>query len=205
MPVISDSRNEMKIAIVGESGVGKTSIVRRFINKQNNPVEDIRTTIGVDKSQTMHHVDGESFSLFVLDMAGSPHFEPLVKSYLAQVDAVIFVYDITDKDSFAMLPVWHTLVAECCQLGANDVNRLLVGNKKDLRREREVSFGNAQTYAGFEGMVALEVSAKDDDCVDLIFQCATQELKSKFRSSAEKRQVKKAKFSLTKHCSGMMA
>ena len=187
MPVTHDkgkssgkSRSQMRIAIVGECGVGKTSIVRRFL-KQYVLADQIKATIGVSRSELLYHVDGAMFVLNILDMAGSQHFEKLIKSYLLQADAVIFVYDITDKESFAMLPVWNMLVSNNC---ARDVVKFLVGNKKDLcPYHRQVRFGNAKTYANFEGMVALEVSARDDDSIDLIFQCAAQELKTKYGGS----------------------
>ncbi len=175
MPETRDNINtkqRIRIAILGECGVGKSSIVKQFVNKTFS--EDTPATIGVDRSESFHPIDHDIFSMNILDMAGSRQFQNLITSYLIAADAVVFVYDITDKESFAMLPVWGALVSNYC---TRDIVKILVGNKKDLSRHfREVRFQNAQTFANFEGMVALEVSARNDECINLIFQCVTQEL-----------------------------
>eukprot|EP00794_Sanderia_malayensis_P018691 gene18691-20578_t len=179
------AKHKMKIAILGECGVGKTSIVKRFVRKQF--CDENKATIGVDRSEILYQTDDEIFSFNIHDMAGSYQFHSLIQSYLASADGVIFVYDITDKETFAMIPVWNALVSTCCP---RDIVKLVVGNKKDLSRYcREVHFQNAKTFANFEGMVALEVSAKNDDCIGLIFQCIAQELTLKYQqrvTSAQK-------------------
>lgn len=175
--------SHIKIAIVGECGVGKTSITRRFLNKQVS--DDLRATIGVDKLEMEYQINGNLEKISLLDMAGSYQFKTLVESYLKQADAIIFVYDLTDKESFAALPLWNSVVSKCVGT-RRDIVKVLVGNKKDLAQYcREVSFRTAKTYANFEGMVALEVSAKNDDNIDLIFECVAQEVTSKRQTTSD--------------------
>ena len=181
------SKSCLKIAVLGEAAVGKTSLVKRYT--KNTFSEQSSATIGADRSEKSCMVDNESFHVQILDTAGQQQFQSLIQGYLKTVDAVIFVYDISDKESFAFLPVWNMLLSKCVK---RDLVKILVGNKKDLAKiDREVSFKSARTYAEFEGMVALEVSAKEGDSVDLVFQCVLRELKLKQEVAKSKSESKK--------------
>ncbi|XP_065064580.1 ras-related protein Rab-33B-like [Rhopilema esculentum] len=181
--------NSIRIAIVGESNVGKTSILQRFCKGLYG--QRIQTTVGIDKSEFSFSVGEDIVSTILLDMAGGNEFVPLVACFLRQVDAVVLVYDISDKESFITLPTWNSLIKST---NASDkLAKILVGNKKDLAKyQREVPFKAAKNFANFEGMVALEVSAKNDDNIDLLFHCIANEVKT-LRSTVNDDRRKKAK------------
>ena len=182
--MLKTNKSSMRIAVAGECNVGKTSIVRRFMQKQT--YGDTVMTIGVDKYEKTLNFGGEEFNLTLLDMAGSQEFQSVIEGYLNRVDAVIFVYDVTDRESFATLPLWNNIVDNSTK-GQRKVSKILVGNKKDIAKLwREVPSKTARNYANFEGMVYLEVSAKNDDNIELIFQCLTQEVNAKRATEIEK-------------------
>ena len=83
--------------------------------------------------------------------------------YTGTVDAALLIYDITQKESFACLPLWNEMVNTGCEgRMERPLVKLLVGNKRDLgAKYREVQSRNAKNYADFEGMSAIEVSAKE--------------------------------------------
>ena len=182
--MLKSSKSSLRIALVGECGVGKTTIARRFLEKHVN--KNTKMTIGVEKHEHMIKMRGEIFDLTVLDMSGGYQFHSIVESYLNRVDAVIFVYDVTDRESFAKLPYWNRLV-DNSTTGQRTVSKILVGNKKDLSKYgREVRSKTAGNYASFEEMVYLEASAKNDDNITLVFQCIANEIVAKHAEESKR-------------------
>ena len=172
------NKSLMRIALVGDCNVGKTSIIRRFM--QNRVQENTVMTIGVDKHEKVHRFGGDTFHLTLLDMSGGHQFHSVIGGYLNCVDAVIFVFDITDKESFATLPYWNTVFENNSYCRQRNVSKILVGNKKDLPGSwREVLSKTARNYANFEEMVYLEVSAKTEENVELLFHSIMNEIISK--------------------------
>lgn len=187
-----------KVIVLGEAGVGKSSLIRRYT--QGYFSHRTTTTVGVDRIPIDINVDNETLNFQVLDTAGCFGFRGLIKSYMNNVDAVIFVYDLTNKESFACLPLWNTILKSA---GKRDITKILVGNKRDLCEKRQVQFKNAKNYADFEGMVNMEISVKEEESVDLVFQCAARELRlrrqiSETQQKREKELKKSSIFSRAK-------
>uniref|UniRef100_A0A8C9F6Z2 RB33B protein n=1 Tax=Pavo cristatus TaxID=9049 RepID=A0A8C9F6Z2_PAVCR len=114
------------------------------------------------------------------DTAGQERFrKSMVQHYYRNVHAVVFVYDMTNIASFHSLPSW---IEECKQhLLANDIPRILVGNKCDLRNAIQVPTDLAQKFADTHSMPLFETSAKnpnDNDHVEAIFMTLAHKLKS---------------------------
>eukprot|EP00069_Balaena_mysticetus_P019393 bmy_12064T0 len=114
------------------------------------------------------------------DTAGQERFrKSMVQHYYRNVHAVVFVYDMTNMASFHSLPSW---IEECKQhLLANDIPRILVGNKCDLRSAIQVPTDLAQKFADTHSMPLFETSAKnpnDNDHVEAIFMTLAHKLKS---------------------------
>lgn len=168
--------NSYKIIVLGEAGVGKSSLLRRYT--QGTFSSRTTTTVGVDRVPASIYVDNEELQFQVLDTSGSIGFRGLINSYMTNVDAVVFMYDISNKESFASLPLWTTLLKSSAT--PNNLTKILVGNKRDLATDRrQVKFKNAKNYAEFEGMISMEISVKEEESVDLVFQCIARELKLK--------------------------
>ncbi|KAL4640276.1 ras-related protein Rab-33B [Arapaima gigas] len=167
-----------KIIVIGDSGVGKTCLTYRFC--AGKFPDKTEATIGVDFREKVIEIDGEKIKVQLWDTAGQERFrKSMVQHYYRNVHAIVFVYDITNATSFQSLPSW---IEECRQhsLG-QDVPRILVGNKCDLRSAARVSTDLAQKFADSHSMPLFETSAKspgDNDHVEAIFMTVVHKLKS---------------------------
>ena len=159
----------IKILLVGDSGVGKSSLLSRFIDPDVD-LEDISTTIGVDfklKYVKLKHTN-ETVKLTVWDTAGQERFRTLTSSYYRGAQGVVFVYDIASKESFESVEkVWQKEVDLYSTIP--DAIKIVVGNKIDKEDERKVTKDEAIAFARRNGCLFLECSAKTRVSVKEIF------------------------------------
>jgi len=144
-----------KVLLIGDSGVGKSSILVRFA--EDDFEEDRPCTIGVDFKTKVLDLDGKKINLTIWDTAGQEKFRSLTSSYYRGTQGIILVYDVTRRSSFASLELW---LGEIELYATNrDVVKFLVGNKVD-KNNREVSREEAQKFAKSKSMLFMECSAK---------------------------------------------
>lgn len=144
-----------KLLIIGDSGVGKSSILLRFT--EDDFEEDQPCTIGVDFKVKMLEFANKKLNLTIWDTAGQEKFRSLTSSYYRGTQGIILVYDVTNRKSFEHLELW---LSEIDMYTTNeDVVKLLVGNKVD-RPDREVSKEEGAEFARSKAMVFIECSAK---------------------------------------------
>ncbi|KAM7398998.1 hypothetical protein PAMP_018293 [Pampus punctatissimus] len=153
-----------KIVLIGNAGVGKTCLVRRFTQGLFPPGQG--ATIGVDFMIKTVEIKGEKVKLQIWDTAGQERFRSITQSYYRSANALILTYDITCEDSFRCLPEW---LREIEQYANNQVVTILVGNKIDLAEKREVLRQRAEDFADAQSMLYLETSAKESDNVEKLF------------------------------------
>ncbi|XP_039986215.1 ras-related protein Rab-30 isoform X1 [Xiphias gladius] len=153
-----------KIVLIGNAGVGKTCLVRRFTQGLFPPGQG--ATIGVDFMIKTVEIKGEKVKLQIWDTAGQERFRSITQSYYRSANALILTYDITCEDSFRCLPEW---LREIEQYANNQVVTILVGNKIDLAEKREVLRQRAEDFAEAQSMLYLETSAKESDNVEKLF------------------------------------
>jgi len=160
----------LKILIIGESGVGKSSLLIRFTDDLFDP--DIGATIGVDFKVKNINIDGNKLKLALWDTAGQERFRTLTPSYYRGAQGVILVYDVCARQTFDKLTDW---LNECESYATkNDVVKMLVGNKID-KTGREVTRQEGLDFARRHSMLFIEASAKTKDGVE----CAFEELVEK--------------------------
>lgn len=169
-----------KVLLVGDSGVGKTSLIRRFAKGYFS--NTVGSTIGVDFCVRSLEIDGEKVKLQCWDTAGMESFKSLTQSYYGQADAVILVYDLSDKKSFASIPQWLADVKKHAR--KKDILKVLVGNKNDMggTADRQVPCSSGRALAEFEEMIFFEASAKEADNVNLTFERLAEELRERTQS-----------------------
>ncbi|XP_014667458.1 PREDICTED: ras-related protein Rab-18-B-like [Priapulus caudatus] len=161
----------LKILIIGESSVGKSSLLLRFTDETFDP--DLQPTIGVDFKVKTITIDNNRCKLAIWDTAGFERFRTLTPSYYRGAQGVILVYDISSRQSFERLGTW---LAELDMFSSRaNVVKMLVGNKNDREREREVERAAGVAFARKHSMLFIEASAKTRDGV----QCAFEELVEK--------------------------
>jgi len=145
-----------KILLVGNSAVGKSSLLMRFAEDLFS--ESFLPTIGVDFKIRTVEAAGSKVKLQMWDTAGQERFKSILNSYYKGAHGILLVFDITDKQSFKDLQVW---LAEVEKYGRQDIVKILIGNKKDLESQRQVTTAEAKQFAESLGMKYLETSAKD--------------------------------------------
>ena len=148
----------VKVILIGESGVGKTNLINIAIG--DNFSENEKSTTASTLSLKKIKLNNKEYNLDLWDTIGQEQYRQLTKIFFNNSKIVIFVYDITNKESFKALPGWKKDVEE--QLG-DDYIRGVVANKSDLYLEEEVPTEEGQEYANNIEAKFLLVSAKKDD------------------------------------------
>ncbi|XP_022086230.1 ras-related protein Rab-30-like isoform X1 [Acanthaster planci] len=175
---MEDYKYLFKVVLIGNAGVGKTCLVRRFTQGLFPPGQG--ATIGVDFMIKTVEIGGEKVKLQIWDTAGQERFRSITQSYYHSADALVLVFDVTSTESFNALPSW---LKEVEQYASPKVISVLVGNKIDLASDREVSNEEAETFADTHDMRLLETSAKESDNVDKLFMDIAVELTNNVRNS----------------------
>lgn len=160
---MEDYKFLFKVVLIGNAGVGKTCLVRRFTQGLFPPGQG--ATIGVDFMIKNVEVDGEKVKLQIWDTAGQERFRSITQSYYRSAHALILVYDVSCQPTFDCLPDW---LREIEQYASNKVLRVLVGNKID-RDDREIPRPIGEEFAQIHDMYFLETSAKEADNVETLF------------------------------------
>uniref|UniRef100_T1JHA0 small monomeric GTPase n=1 Tax=Strigamia maritima TaxID=126957 RepID=T1JHA0_STRMM len=161
----------LKILIIGESGVGKSSLLLRFTDDTFDP--ELPATIGVDFKVKTITVDGNRAKLAIWDTAGQERFRTLTPSYYRGAQGVILVYDVSNRSTFTKLDIWLNELETYST--RTEIIKMLVGNKKDKEDRRDVSVEEGTKFARKHSMLFIEASAKTRDGV----QCAFEELVEK--------------------------
>lgn len=165
-----DCLTTLKILIIGESGVGKSSLLLRFTDDTFDPEQ--AATIGVDFKVKSLTVDGNKAKLAIWDTAGQERFRTLTPSYYRGAQGVILVYDVSNSQTFHKLDQWLNELDTYST--KSDIVKMLVGNKID-KEKREITRDQGLKFARKHSMLFIECSAKTRDGV----QCAFEELVEK--------------------------
>ncbi|CAA7399045.1 unnamed protein product [Spirodela intermedia] len=164
---VSDSKNlKVKLVLLGDSGVGKSCIVLRFVRGQFDPTSKV--TVGASfLSQTIALKDSTTVKFEIWDTAGQERYAALAPLYYRGAAAAVVVYDITSPESFQKAQYW---VKELQKHGSPDIVMALVGNKADLHENRSVPLQDATEYAEKNGMFSIETSAKTANNINQLFE-----------------------------------
>ena len=147
----------IKLLTLGETEVGKTSIVLRYSDDKFH--ESKIATIGIDFKIKMIKKGNEKIKVSIYDTAGQERFKNIVKHYYKGANGVLLIFDITKRDTFEKLDYWLTDLQE----NSDNLDNLfiyLIGNKIDLEAERKVSTEEANKFAQENNLSYIEVSAK---------------------------------------------
>ncbi|XP_037943607.1 ras-related protein Rab-18 [Teleopsis dalmanni] len=154
----------IKLLILGESGVGKSSLVRQFI--ENKFEDNYDVTIGMEFKTKVMKINDVNYKLALWDTAGAERFRSLTPSFYRKAMGAVLVYDITNLDSFAKLDSW---MIELENYSDNpNIPTIVVGNKLD--KNRVVSRNEGLKFARKNRSLFIETSAKCDQFVADVFQ-----------------------------------
>ncbi|KAJ2326032.1 ras GTPase, partial [Coemansia sp. RSA 2681] len=167
-----------KLLLIGDSGVGKSCLLLRFAD--DTYTESYISTIGVDFKIRTIELEGKTVKLQIWDTAGQERFRTITSSYYRGAHGIIVVYDITDSHSYDDVKQW---LQEIDRYASEGVNKLLVGNKKDLEEARQVDYTAAKELANTLHIPFLETSAKDSTNVEEAFLTMAKQIKDRMGAS----------------------
>ena len=159
-----DSENENKVIFIGESGVGKTSLIKVSIGQQIDLQHTLTLTASYFSKKFIYNNQKYNFHLW--DTIGQEKYRALTRMFFKDANIVILVYDITNKKSFESLDLWLDQVKN--EIG-DDFILAVVGNKSDLFYEEEVSENQGKEYAKKKCAKFKLCSAKDNPADFIVF------------------------------------
>lgn len=172
-----------KIVMIGDSGVGKSCILTRFADDKFN--ENFYATIGVDFRFKNIIVNDKSVKLQIVsktyynnikiqwDTAGQERFKTITSAYYRGAHGILVVYDISDKNSFAHVKDW---LEDISKYTDDNPIKLIVGNKCDLKKERQVTQEDINKIKEQTGFDVVECSAKNSIKINEVMETITQKL-----------------------------
>ena len=146
-----------KLVVLGDSGVGKTSLIHRYV--QNQFRADFKATIGADFNSKTIHVANQEVDLQIWDTAGDERFHSVGAAFYRGTDACILVYDVTQRESFNRLKAWEQDLFTKSGIDQQDFPIVVFGNKADLEAQRQVSTEEGQQFGRQNDVPVFEVSA----------------------------------------------
>ena len=170
---MSNSTNEddeikFKILVLGDSSVGKTTLLLKYVDGYFPTL--YVATIGVEFKTKKINVDGIDITLQIWDTAGQERFRSVTKSFLKGADGIIYVYDVTNKESFDNLKTWINTAEE----SITDFKKIIIGNKIDIEDKKKVSTEMLEKFCEKQDLKGLETSAKDGTNVNEMFELLTK-------------------------------
>ena len=159
-----------KILILGDSGVGKSAILKQYIDQTFDPT--YMTTIGIDYACKVIHLQDKKIKLSIWDTAGQERFRSITKAYTRGIQCVLLVYDITDIQSFTDIERWIEMVQSYSY--DQHIHYFIIGNKSDLNAKRNVSIEKAITLSEKYNCQHFEVTATNYQSIrDMFHTVAT--------------------------------
>eukprot|EP01112_Ceratiomyxa_fruticulosa_P020973 TRINITY_DN7285_c0_g1_i1.p1 TRINITY_DN7285_c0_g1~~TRINITY_DN7285_c0_g1_i1.p1 ORF type:complete len:209 (-),score=38.88 TRINITY_DN7285_c0_g1_i1:236-862(-) len=162
---------QFKLVLLGESAVGKSSLVLRFVKGQFLDYQE--STIGAAFLTQTVCLNDTTVKFEIWDTAGQERYHSLAPMYYRGAQAAIVVYDITNYDSFDRAKKW---VKELQRQGNPNIVIALAGNKVDLASKRKIEIEEAQAYADENGILFMETSAKTAANVNELFVAIAKKL-----------------------------
>ena len=161
------SIHKYKIMIIGESSIGKTSMISRYTS--NTFKLEYLSTIGIDFQVKNLTLNGKNIKLQIWDTAGQERYKNITKSYFQSSNGFIIAYDISKRQTFDCISNWMDTISE---LASIESQKILVGTKCDIE-EREVTYEEGENLAKEYNIKFYETSAKDNINIEDTFVTLT--------------------------------
>ena len=187
----NDNEESIKVVLIGESGVGKTSIIAQFVKGSFNP--DLMSTNGATFSTKKIEFKEykKTISFEIWDTAGQEKYRSLSKMFFKEATVTLIVYDITNKSSFEEIKkYWMSLVRDN---GPKEIIMYIVGNKSDLFEREAVNEEEVRNYAQKENILFWSTSAKDATGINELFLEIGNKYLSEFKNCEEIKERKQRK------------
>ncbi|XP_077261343.1 ras-related protein Rab-37 isoform X2 [Temnothorax americanus] len=164
-----------KTILLGDSGVGKTSLLVQFDTGRFQP-GNFAATVGIGFTNKVVTVDDTPIKLQIWDTAGQERFRSVTHAYYRDAHALLLLYDVTNKTSYDNIRAW---LSEIREHASEDVVIMLLGNKSDCGTDRAVKREDGERLAQEYKVPFMETSAKTGLNVELAFLAVARELKAR--------------------------
>ena len=162
---------KFKIVIVGDSGVGKTNLVKRFV--QNSFNLNTQSTVGVEFFSNNYYVNDKLIRIEMWDTAGQERYKSITSAYYKGAIGALIVYDVTNISSFKNVDRWFYEIKD---FASKDIQVIMIGNKTDLIDKKEISTEMSQDKALELEIPVLETSALNASNVKEAFHLLIKEI-----------------------------
>ena len=166
-----------KIIIIGDSGVGKSNILGRYLH--NEFKEDTKSTVGVEFGSKKMQIENVTIKLQIWDTAGQERYRSITSAYYKGAKGCFIVYDITNSQSFENIIKWYE---EIKKSGDKGVSIILVGNKCDLENERKVTIEMGKNKAKEMNCPFYETSALSNIMIEEVFKSICEDIFNKIKT-----------------------
>ena len=160
-----------EVVIVGDSGVGKSNLIKRFTTNEFN--ENSKATVGVEFLSKSYKINDKIFKIEMWDTAGQERYKSITAAYYKGAKGALIVYDTTSEKTFENVDKWLSEIKEQTN---KDIKLIIVGNKIDLKDKKVISTEQAKTKAKELGIPLMETSAKDATNVKEAFNDLLKEM-----------------------------
>ncbi len=154
---------EFKILLVGDPAVGKTSLILKYV--ENRFEREYKASIGVDFAYKIIELEEKVARLIIWDIASQERFAPYRSSFYKQTDAAMLVFDLTRPETLDSIESWMREIRQ----NAGNVEVILIGNKGDLKKKREIKESDIKKWIDRYGCPYIETSAMTGEGVDEAF------------------------------------
>ena len=166
----------VKVVLVGDSGVGKTNIMSKYLKNQFR--EDSKATVGVEFGSKQFTVENHQIKAQIWDTAGQERYKAITSAYYKGAKGAFVVYDITRKNTFETVNKW---VSDISAAADKKIALILIGNKNDLEDQRQVTKEMGEEKAKELGLAFMETSACSGENLDKAFQMMINEIYKKYQ------------------------
>ena len=164
----------VKVVIVGDSGVGKTNIMSKYLKNEFH--EDSKATVGVEFGSKQFNIQGHQVKAQIWDTAGQERYNAITSAYYKGAKGAFIVYDISRKNTFDSISRW---VSDITATADKKITLILIGNKSDLEDQRQVTKEQGEEKAKEFGLAFLETSASSGDNLEKAFSLMINEVYKK--------------------------
>ncbi|KAL4476523.1 hypothetical protein ABPG74_010256 [Tetrahymena malaccensis] len=151
----NNNNNIIRILVCGNQYVGKTSLIQKL--RTNDFQENYTPTVGVDFTSIKYEINQKKVQLRLFDISGQNRYLDLIPSQVRNIDGVVFIYDITDLNSFLDITMWLNKVDSAANI---NIFKTLIGNKCDLSN-RQVPYNKGQEFSEEYNMNFFETSVRN--------------------------------------------
>ena len=171
---------KLKLIVLGDSGVGKTNIIRRYVSDTFST--DTKATVGVEFFTKNFKINNDVLKLEIWDTAGQERYKSITSAYYKGSRGCLLVYDITRSATFDDVEKW---MAEVKEKVMGSLKMLIIGNKSDLKDERKITIETALEKARSLNIPLMETSALDSTNIQKAFETLLKEMYKEFKKTQE--------------------